>query len=49
MLLPSALAATAQTSAANQAIVLSLAGGNMTVGTGGSAVVKVAYRVHSGL
>jgi hypothetical protein len=33
----------------NAALVLSLAVANMTAGTGGSAIVKIAYRVHSGL
>jgi hypothetical protein len=47
--LPAALPATAATTLLNQPLVLSLATADMTVGTGGSGTLKIAYRVHTGL
>jgi argininosuccinate lyase len=44
-----AVAAVAATAAVNQALALIAATADMTVGTGATGVVKLAYRVHSGL
>ena len=46
---PAALAATAATALLNQPLVLIAATADMTSGTGGTGIVKVAYRVHSSL
>jgi len=47
--LPAALAASVLTNPVSTALVLTLATADMTVGTGGSGTLRIAYRVHSGL